>query len=269
MRPIMRTRNQHAARILLALTPALLAACGTDASTHDSAIPTSLAGAGYQVSLQRWQKDAYKDTPSITPGWPQHTTVGVYVTDLRSGARIRRCEADNHGSAIDSGLVQPTTAQTCPFTFESLAEAEAFADDLCTCTCDLMGDGATTFLGQDVAADLISLEMYLRQVDHGELNDVLRCDAGAGLDPTQRLIDALTADPPDHERARTMLATRCAPRWHELPPLLLGALWGSYHVCNNDAALEQLACTTGACPSWPADGAVIADTCRGPRIMEP
>jgi hypothetical protein len=263
MRPIMKTSRRS---ILIVLT--LVSACGTD-SSQEHAFDTSLAGGGYQVSLETWQKDAYRDIAVITSGWPQHTTMGVAVTDLRTGAVTRRCESDNHGSAIDSGLVQKTGSQACPFTFASLAEAQAFADELCSCTCDSRGEGSTTFLGQDVAADLISLEMYLRQVDHGQLNELLRCRPGAGVDPTQRLIDALDAQPRDYEGARALLSQECSPRWAELPALLLGALWGSYHVCNNDAALELEACTRGACPSWPADEALIDRTCQGPRVMRP
>jgi hypothetical protein len=260
--------NTRFVQTFFVLTLALPAACGVDPAAPDQAFSTSVTG-NYRVSLQLWQKDAYRDVPVITAGWPQHTTVGIYVTDLRTGVATLRCEADNHGSAIASGLVQPTEKQACPFSFESQAEAEAFADDLCSCTCDVMGAGATTFLGQDVEADLIGLEQYLRQVDHDQLNGLLACSPAAGADPTQRLDDLLTAQPPDYDGARALLATQCAPQWLAIPKLLLGALWDSYHVCNNDAALEQLACTTGACPSWPADAARIAGTCRGPRVMKP
>jgi hypothetical protein len=254
---------------LLAMVVAVptLIACG-GAPSGGEATAASVAN-GYRVSVQRWQKDAYRDRAGLTPGWPRHTTLAVSIIDP-SGAVTFACEADNHGSSLASGLVEAAgSAKLCAPAFASLADAQKLAATICSCVCDSMGGGATAFLSDDVASDLQSARSFFASADHAALNQALGCDPAAGADPAQRLADDVLANPPRYDDALALLTNECSPRWDQAFTVLLGGVFAGYHVCNNDAALEEWACSTGSCPSWNGDAAVIRNACDGPRIMNP
>jgi hypothetical protein len=253
--------------VMIVAMPTLVSCGGQTARSSDAT--QAVSSGGYRVALQRWQKDAYRNSAGLTPGWPRHTTLAVSIIDP-SGSSTLACEADNHGSSLASGLVQQSgSAQLCPSVFASLEEAQSFAATICNCVCDNMGSGATAFLNDNAAADLAGVKKFLTTADHSPLNQALNCNAGAGADPTQRIADDVLATPPRYSDALQLLASDCSPDWDRAFNVLLGGVWGAYHVCNNDAALEERACSSGACPAWGTDSDVIRNACDGPRIMHP
>jgi hypothetical protein len=257
---------------MMVLSPTLVSCGGStiDSADRSGASAARLAGGRFGVSTQRWQKDAYRDVAGITPGWPQHTTIAVSVVDLDTGETTVVWESDCHGSSLASHLVEQSAAPvSCLQSFGDRAGATAFAQQICACTCDSMGPGATTFLSDNLQSDLRGVQTFVNQVDHATLNGELACGPGAGADPTQRISDDLTASPRNYRDIGNMISSQCSPEWSQATETLMGTAWGSYHVCNNDAALEEWTCSAGACPNWNSDSTLIRSLCDGPRIMGP
>jgi hypothetical protein len=242
-----------------------------EASPSPSASPICEA---WVPLVEIWQKDAYKESGK-TAGWPPHTTVACYVVNRCNGAREYVTQATNHGTALDanhgSTVLIKQFESLCGGEANTKASARALASQICGCTCD--AQMTTQFLSLNQSPNLSDLRGFLGNVNQTQMNAALNC-GGTPANPTQTIINKLDQVPPDYAGIVSVLSA-CAPNWTQAFSLLLGAAWNSYHVCNNDAAVEQYACSNAACPAvtispdggTPTPSPDVVAMCRPPKIL--
>lgn len=250
--------------VLLGSAGLLAAACDDGVETGD---PDDVTATSCVATFRVLQKDAYKSTAGRSSElWPPHTTT---VLELAcDGEAVGSSFQANHGTTPaqvdEAGDVM--LVEVASFEVEGpRAELQELAKQYEACACD----DETEFLSLD-SLDDATAQALLETVD-GYLNDNLTCDGGSPSEivaslqagDVQGAIDrfvscswiggASFADGLD--QALTALADET------------GKLLSGYHVCNNDAALQQQLfdryVAHGDVEGCDAKG----DVCRGPTWL--
>lgn len=224
-----------------------VAACSSEddapPATNPEADDADVKGAGNCTATMRFlQKDAYKSTAGRSSNkWPPHTTVQVDIACGSPAAVVASSFQANHGTkpsdkdATGTTILVETKAITATGKRAQL-EALKTAFDGCSC------DGGTEFLSLDQVQDEAVQKVVAELVTYA--GEVLVC---TGDKPTADVVGLLEkGDLSGFLDALSSCEFREGESFEKGFDEALGKLLAAssttlagYHVCNNDAALQE------------------------------